>query len=293
MRKLNIMKKLHRENFCLLWIIGSLFLLSACGSPTQTQLSVQVVHEDTQEALDSVEIRIMRFYEGGERMFFQSLYTDDAGKVSTSFEAEKGYTYELVAEKPFYEPILREKGGVFSHKAQMKNGEPNEFTLTLVPIMAAEPQVIAGEIASVSAATVLETLKQGNWDQGNLPRMQWGDIETFLAVGGDSLVIYAFPTKSGSKLQPDSARLGQVALWMVEAIRRDMLRGQNRSLFLMPPSNVPVLGTRRGNPRLFNSKEALGKAHQAYLNWWENAQTMDTLRAARKNPLRGTGLSWM
>ncbi|MEL6132299.1 MAG: DUF4943 family protein, partial [Bacteroidota bacterium] len=223
----------------------------------------------------------------------QSLYTDKEGKAGTKLDVEEGYTYEVIAEKPFYEPILKEKGGIFSHKARIVHGETNAFTLTLVPIMAAEPQMIVGDVEQISAAMLVETLRQETWDQGNLPRMQWGDIEPLLAVGGDTVVIHAFPTKSGSKLQPDSARLGQVALWMVEAIRRDMLRGENRPLFLMPPSNVPVLGTRRGNPRLFNSKEALDKAHQAYLKWWEDAQTTDTLKAARRNPLRGTGLGWM
>jgi len=278
------------RGLCIFWLTCQ---ISACVHVKETSFQVIVVHEDTREEIDSVKIRILSLLGGERKMIQQTLYTDKEGKVSGSFEAADGYQYEILAEKPFYEPILRESEGAFSHVASLKAGEANEFTLTLVPIMAAEPQVIAGEVKSVSAATILETLKQGGWNQGNLPRMQWGDIETLLAAGGDSLVIHAFPIKSGSKLEPDSARLGQVALWMVEAIRRDMLKGASRPLFLMPPSNVPVLGTRRGNPRLFNSKEALGKAHQAYLNWWENAQMMDTLRAARKNPLRGTGLSWM
>lgn len=269
------------------------YIFFACGSVPTTDIQVAVINEDTQEAIDSVEVRIMRFYEGGEREYVASLFTDAEGRVNHSFEHEKGYTYEIVAEKSFYEPIIKKNSGSYSHIAQLENGKPNELNLTLIPIMAAAPQVISGDVAKSTADEMILQLRSGNWGTSSLPRLEWGDIEKLLEIGNDSLVIYDFPIKPGSKLKPDSARMGQIALWTIEAIRRDLLRGENRPVFLMPPSNVPVLGTRRGNPRLFNSKDALGRAHAAYEKWWNEAQTMDTVKAARRNPLRGTGLGWM
>ncbi len=276
-----------------LWVMG-LFLFLSCQREVPTHVEVRVFDEKTEKPLEEAVLCLYRSYQGGKDQLVDTFLTDADGALSLDFKAEAGYIYMLKAEKSYYQPALAGNGASYANRGQIEMGSRDTLRLYLDPLRAATAAAEKERQAQANVNEVIGQLKAGNWSGNYLPRLSWGDIDALLEVGSDSMVISSFPIKAGSPLRPDSARLGQVALWMIEAIRRDVAKQRKDTpVFLMPPSNVPVLGTRLGNPRLFNSKRALQKAHAAYRRWWEGRKEGDTLRTARQNPLIGSGLSWM
>ncbi|MCI4666873.1 MAG: DUF4943 domain-containing protein [Bacteroidia bacterium] len=287
---------MRRLLFVFVWAI-SLATISSCSQKTGVEISFEVKDIENSASLPNATIELYRFYEGGQPVFVDSFQTNEAG-IYPAFKTsvEKGYKFKVVASKPYYEPVLSGNGAYLKNEKIIDPANIPRDTLTLFLKSAVSPNSGSQrkKMAKSNVNELIGSLKAGNWEGNFIPRLTWGDIPGLLEHGEDSAIIKHFPIKTGSKLQPDSARVGQVALWMIEAIRRDVSRKVgDKPIFLMPPSNVPVLGTRRGNPRLFNSKGALKKAHEAYIKWWENGPISDTLKKAKRNPLRGTGLGWM
>lgn len=277
-------------------ILGISLLLFSCSKEKPVKLAISVKDKDRSSGVPAATVELFRSTEGGQAIRIDSLSCDETGHLPLEILVEKGYRYKLVASKAYYEASLGGGGASFANEKQFSSSDLPKDTIKLyLKAMVSMPtSEDLQKQASTNVNELIGNLKGGNWVGNFIPRLQWEDIPTLLEQGGDSTVIQHFPMKTGSKLKPDSARIGQVMLWMVEAIRKDAYRKvQDKPIFLMPPSNVPVLGTRRGNPRLFNSKGALKKAHEAYLKWWENGPPEDTLKKARRNPLRGTGLGWM
>ncbi|MEO0898188.1 MAG: DUF4943 family protein [Bacteroidota bacterium] len=268
--------------------------LMACQQAAEVKVKVEVRNQADEKAIPSAVLSLSRYVKAGPTLLVDTFLTDEKGQFLLSFVAEKGYQYKLEARKSFYEAALTNNGASYGHEANILPDETDSLVLYLQALLTASSNVKNPKQAVQSVQEVIGTLKANKWEGNSLPRLSWGDIPALLAVGPDSVVITNFPVSTTSRFSMDSARVGQVTLWMIEAIRRDYVRrGEDKPYFLMPPSNAPVLGTRRGNPRLFNSKAALQKAFDGYQKWWDSRNESDTLRSARKNPLGGTGLGWM
>lgn len=283
-------------------LLGLIFLgmslwLFSCKGEKAVALTLAVKNQENGSGIPGAKVELHRFYEGGRPVLLDSLQCDENGFISPlKIKFEKGYTYQLTASKAFFEAALSGNGASRANEIRLKPSELPSDTIQLFlrAMEATTPTLDRKEQGTYHVNELIGSLKAGNWSGNFIPRLSWGDIPALLEAGGDTTVIHHFPIKTGSAMHPDSARLGQVMLWMVEAIRRDVSRrAGDKPVFLMPPSDVPVLGTRRGNPRLFNSKGALERAYRSYQNWWESGSAEDTLRKARQNPLRGTGLGWM
>ncbi|MEO1450359.1 MAG: DUF4943 family protein [Bacteroidota bacterium] len=272
------------------------FLLSvcllACGEPPKTVVSVQVVDAVQARALDSACVRFWRSVGDQMPQLVDSFWTEE-GQASFSFMAEPGYQYSVEATRRHYLPMLADDGSGYANLLAVEPGDTLRDTLRLEPILPPDPERYERMHAEVSVPEVLTTLKADAWEWAFLPKLSWTDIPALLPLGADTNFVHQYPLHPLSRYRPDSTRVGLVALWLIEAIRRQESR-KTESARLMPPSRAPFLGTRRGNPKGYNSPGQVAKAHAAYETWWEKAQA-DTLvsRAARPNPLRGSGMSWM
>lgn len=266
--------------------------LFACGEPPQTVVSVQVVDAVREKPLDSACVRFFRGVGDQAPQLLDSFWTA-GGQVDFSFQAEVGYRYSVEATRKHYVPLLNPNGGAYANSLDIIAGDTLRDTLRLEPILPPDPDRYERMHAEVSVPEMLATLQADAWEWAFLPKLSWTDIPSLLPLGADTSFVHQYPLHPLSTYRPDSTRTGLVALWLIEAVRRQESR-KTESARLMPPSRAPFLGTRRGNPRGYNSPQQVAKAHAAYAAWWEKAQG-DTLRsrAARPNPLRGSGMSWM
>lgn len=270
-------------------------LIQGCLSSPPTQLYVQVNDQLTETGLDSCRVILYRQFdpEKNDRVVIDSLMTDKNGQLSYSFLPEPGYIYLLETNRRFYREALAVDGGQFLNHVELADEDTHRITLWLEPILPPEPNRFEKMHEDVSIQDVMHRLKTNQWEWAFLPRLQWGDIPVLMTSAADTNYVKAYPHHPQTRYQPDSVRIGLVALWLVEAIRRQQLR-ENDFVHLMPPSRAPVLGTRRGNPSGYNSPRQIQIAAEAYQSWWEQlVETGDTTASARKNPLRGKGMSWM
>lgn len=277
------------------YIVIALFLTGGCLSSPPLYLDIQVNDQFSQEGLDSCQVVLSRQFdpEKNDKIIIDTLQTNAEGKIIYQFAPEPGYLYHLEASRNFYWEALSEDGGQFLNQWELSDDDSQQIVLWLDPILPPEPDRFEKMHESVSIQDVLHTLKTNQWEWAFLPRLNWADIPILLTAGTDTSYVQAYPHHPQTRYQPDSVRVGLVALWLIEAIRKQQIR-EHDFVHLMPPSRAPVLGTRRGNPSGFNSIYQIETAATAYQSWWDQLiESGDTLKSARKNPLRGKGMSWM
>lgn len=265
--------------------------LISCRSSHSTPMEVQVWDALHDQPLDSAVVLLQRAHSEGKWTTQDSLWSDEAGKLSFELRPDEGYRYRLRAERNHYQSILDESGARYRNEAPISLGDTNRLKLELEPIVAPDPERFSRIYAELNVQQLIAAMRSDTWEWNFLPRLAWTDVPALLEVGGDSAFMHTYPHHPRTTYQPDSVRVGLTALWLIEAIRRQD-DPQERPGGMMPPSRAPVLGTRYGNPQGFNSVEQLQQAHQAYQQWWASHQD-DLDQAERTNPLRGQGLSWM
>lgn len=265
----------------------------ACGGPEPATVEVTVMDRGREQPLDSAAVVLYRIFAGTDTLVLDTQWTAGGGKARLSWRPETGFSYEVLAFRRHYQESLHPSGGYYEHVAPVLPGDTARPVLYLEPIPPPDPERYEKMHADVDLAQVLLTLRSDRWEWAFLPRLDWEDIPGLLEAGADTAHVAAYPRHPLSRYQPDSARVGLVVLWLVEAIRRREAAG-TESGNLMPPSRAPVLGTRRGNPSGYNSPTQVRQAQAAYQTWWEGLQGLeDPRQGARRNPLAGSGYSWM
>ncbi|MDW3651222.1 MAG: DUF4943 family protein [Bacteroidia bacterium] len=282
-----------RTSFFLL--IPLLFIsLSSCG-PRQMHIKVEVQDIFTGENLDSVKVDVLRAAKGGAAQILQSCYTSTEGNCSLLLEVDEQYAYQVQASRAHYKEALSEDGSDYLHQAKLEISDSTEVQLFLENILPPDPERFEKMYPVVPISQVIAAISADEWSWSFLPKISWEDVPILLNQGADSTFIKNYPRNLRSTYRPDSIRAGLVALWLVEALRKQELKSNDDYFNLSPPSRAPVLGTRRGNPSGFNSVEQIQAAQEAYNIWWEEvpADSAARMDAIRKNPLAGKGLSWM
>lgn len=272
--------------FCLLYL--------ACTPPPMAQVDVVVQDKYNTQPLDSVKVYLYSQLLQQAATVVDSQFTTEEGTVHWEFQAQEGYAYYVEAVKRHYQATINEMGSAYENRQDIDPTMINTLYLYLELIPPPDPDRFEKMYADISINEVIASLKDSSWTWAFLPRMEWEDIPRLLEVAVDTGTIAPYPRHPLSTYRPDNARIGLVALWLVEAIRRKESRGGELAGNLMPPSRAPILGTRRGNPRGYNSPRQQETARQAYQDWWEQAKEAENRKkAARSNPLLGKGLSWM
>ncbi|MEL6672170.1 MAG: hypothetical protein AAFR61_08250 [Bacteroidota bacterium] len=276
------------------WIIGLYCLgwMTSCQPPL-TRVYVEVQHGETRGPLDSVMVSLLAATPTGMPSPVDSMQTGSEGKAYFEWEAQEGMAYEILVTRRNYEETVVEDGAAFSNRVAVEAGDTNVFVLSLMPILPPNPEKFDLLYEVVPIPQLIAALQTDQWTWRFLPQLQWGDIPALLEAGLDTNYVKTYPRLATSTYRPDSARIGLVAIWLVEAIRKQQLADREEVMHLMPPSRGPFLGTRKGNPSGYNSPKQMQTALEAYQSWWEAGLEGDTLSTARKNPLRGKGLSWM
>ncbi len=246
------------------------------------------------QGLDSARVVLLQQYAGLATTPVDTQYTNAEGKVHWEFPVEEGYTYYVETSRHHYQATINEMGSAYENRQQIDPEMINTLYLYLELIPPPDPERYEKMYADISVNEVIAALKDSSWEWVFLPRMTWEDIPLLLEVAGDTSLIAPYPRHPISTYRPQNARTGLVALWLVEAIRRMEIRQGELAGNLMPPSRVPILGTRKGNPSGYNSPQQMETARKAYQDWWDLAQEAENRKkAARTNPLMGKGLSWM
>ncbi|MEO0469922.1 MAG: DUF4943 family protein [Bacteroidota bacterium] len=274
--------------------LALILLLTACGGPVETPVYVSVVDQESQQGLDSAQVFLSRSLEGREEII-DSFRTDMEGQLSFAFEAQPGYTYALRTQRRHYEAAVSQDGAQYNNQASVLPNDTNRVQLSLLEILPPDPEKYVRMHADVSVNEVIAALRDTAWSWTFLPRLQWEDIPALLEIAADTNLIDPYPRHPLSRYRPPNARVGLVALWMIEAIRKMENQSSEVAGALMPPSRAPILGTRKGNPSGYNSPEQMETARMAYQDWWDSQAEpeADARKIARKNPLVGKGLSWM
>lgn len=274
--------------------ILSLCLWWACGTPPKTQVDVLVQDKHNTQPLDSTKVFLYSQYQQEAQIPIDSQFTDVEGSANFEFVAQEGLQYFVFAERRHYQATVNESGSAYENLQQVDPDMINTLYLYLELIPPPDPDRFEKMHAEVSVNEVIAAIKDTSWTWAFLPRLTWEDIPALLTVGGDTTIIEDYPKHPLTTYKPKSARVGLVALWLIEAIRRMESKGGEIAGNLMPPSRTPILGTRRGNPSGYNSPKQVETAYQAYQQWWEKVkESEDRRKASRENPLLGKGLSWM
>lgn len=273
-------------------LLGS--MLWACGEPISTQVDVLVQDKHNTQPLDSSQVYLYSQYQDQPQAPIDSQFTDLEGNANFNFIAQEGLKYFVSVERRHYQAAVNEQGSAYENQQSVDPDMINTLYLYLELIPPPDPDRFDKMHAEVSVNEVIAAIRDTNWQWAFLPHLEWEDIPALLEVAGDTTIIEKYPKHPLSSYRPKSTRVGLVALWLVEAIRRVEAKDRELAGNLMPPSRTPILGTRRGNPSGYNSPAQVETAHQAYLKWWEKAQTNENRqKASRENPLTGKGLSWM
>ena len=279
----------------ILRILPFALLLTACLGDPQTIVEVEVLDRETREILDSAEVVLYQALVGGEPTPMATKWSANQQKTVFVFQALEGYSYSVATSRRYFEAGVREDGGSYANEAVIQLHDTNRIELQLDAILPPDPDRYTKMHAQVPVNQVVAAITTDEWAWTFLPRMFWEDVPALLQISGDTSYVHAYPRHPLSTYRPDSVRAGLVALWLVEAIRKQESKGDTIPGNLMPPSRAPVLGTKYGNPKGYNSPEQIQTAVEAYQEWWNNGQLpeADKLENARKNPLVGKGLSWM
>ncbi|RMG71104.1 MAG: DUF4943 domain-containing protein [Bacteroidetes bacterium] len=277
----------------LLLVLIGLGTFSNCGQPDPLQVRVTVVDRPSAQPIDSAGVVLFRIFQDQDTLVLDTQWTAATGTVTLTWQPETGFAYEAMAFRRHYREVLHPSGGYYEHWAPVPPEDTSAVVLYLEPIPPPDPERYERMHAEVPLSEVLLTLKTDQWAWTFLPRLGWDDIPGLLEAGRDTGHVAAYPRHPLSTYRPDSARVGLVALWLIEAIRRREAAGSEAGN-LMPPSRAPVLGTRRGNPSGYNTPAQVRQAQAAYQTWWDGLQSLEDPRSgARRNPLSGSGYSWM
>ncbi len=274
-----------------LGLIILMLTLVGCGGSVSTPIEIHVADHESESGLDSTMVLLLRSHASSNWQPFDTLWTDENGVLETKLKAEEGWTYKVQAHRHHYEPITDPSGGSYLNEAVISVGDSNWVTLELLAIAAPDPDRFTRIQKEVTIKDMIAAMRSDTWQFNYLPRLSWEDVPALMATAPDTSFLHSYPHHPRTTYLPDSTRVGLTALWLIEAIRKqhgDPERGSG----LLPPSRVPILGTRHGNPKGFNSVEQQTKAVEAYQTWWETYQENHD-QAARTNPLVGKGLSWM
>lgn len=118
----------------------------------------------------------------------------------------------------------------------------------------------------------------------------WDDIEHLLVLADDTGPAPYTPINPLSSFMTESATVGVVALWVVEAIRCGVLRGDpvQEIRFRFPTLNCHLIAG-PGAPAMESPQAVAARAYRA---WWREARGVDPVEAADSSPLAGSNVHW-
>jgi hypothetical protein len=141
--------------------------------------------------------------------------------------------------------------------------------------------------ARAEVDALLASMRDGSWEGSSLPELDWRHVDTLLDRAESDAPLLRFPTHVFSSQYQTRCSEGIMALWVVEAIRRQAPNG-------FPSLNPLCLRAGDGTdiPWEEASDRNRGSAARAYRQWWKSVKSEDVEERRERNPLAGTGLSW-
>lgn len=274
-----------------------LLFLSSCGPDSQIVV-VSVEDYANGRSLDSARVDLITILPGeADPTILSTRYTGESGSVTFSYDRYKDQPYSIRTNRRFYEPILNEGGDQYLNESILGGGDSVFLRHQLSQIEAPDPDFLSRVREEVGMEEVLTRLKANQWNFALLPQFTWQDVPRLIELGGDTTLISKYPVNPTSTYRPKTARVGLVALWLVEAIRKSEMAGISDELQnLVPPSRAPILGTSQGNPSGKNTADQIQRAQAAYQAWYEAVEAAPRNRRMnemRNIPLRNEGMSWM
>lgn len=281
----------------LLILAGFCLLLTSCGPDSQIVV-VSVEDHFTGRSLDSVQVELISMIPGeSSPKVLSTRHTGENGSVSFSYDRYQDQVYSIRSSRKYYEPLLNEGGDQYLNESILGAGDSVILRHQLSQIEAPDPDFLAKVREEVGLEEVLTRLKANHWNFALLPQFTWKDVPQLIDLGGDTTLITKYPLNPNSTYRPKHARVGLVALWLVEAIRKSEMVGISDELQnLVPPSRAPILGTSQGNPSGKNTADQILRAQAAYQAWYEAVEAAPRNRRInemRNIPLRNEGMSWM
>lgn len=271
--------------------------LLACG-PAEQLVLVTVQDLSSERPLDSARVDLL--VQTASNSIVDTLstkYTGNEGTVRFTYDILEGRRYRVQATRKYYRPVVNPDGDGYQNEAQLSHSDSSVHVLALEVIEAPDPTILNKVREEVSLEEMLIKLKANQWSYAILPQLGWADVPALIAAAGDTTIITKYPKNPTSSYKPKNARVGLVALWLVEAIRKMEMTGATEDLQnLIPPSRAPILGTRQGNPSGHNTADQILRAQAAYQAWYEAVEAAPRSRRInemRNIPLRNEGMSWM
>lgn len=276
-----------------------LLLTVCCACGPESQVVTIVVQDHLSERpLDSTRVDLLASAPDDQsETIISTHYTNASGMAVVHYTREEAMRYSIRSDRRFYQPIVNEEGDQYLSISVLGSGDSLYLVHKLAKIEAPDPGFLSEIRKDLSLEEMLSALTGNQWNFALLPHLKWKDIPALLALGGDTTLITHYPAHPTSSYRPRHARVGLVALWLVEAIRKTEMMGTSDELQnLVPPSRAPVLGTSQGNPSGKNSAEQVKRAQSAYQTWYHTVETAPRNRRInemRNIPLRNEGMSWM
>jgi hypothetical protein len=134
-------------------------------------------------------------------------------------------------------------------------------------------------------------LKQGEYDNGDLPPFTYSSISALLEYRNETQMITNFPHNPISSFYMTECRLGIYVLWTIESIRAVAI--DSEYLIMRFPSQNPALGLRDSEGfNLVFDLQAQIEAARAYYNWWYSHNCKDFDEFKNIDPLARTPYKW-
>jgi hypothetical protein len=143
----------------------------------------------------------------------------------------------------------------------------------------------------MSVEEYINFLVDNKYNHTFIPILSPEDIPPLLEISQSKILIDKFPRNPLSSYGQNEVKLGFVALWSIESIRKSYNITDMDRYGRFPSSNsVPVMTDL--NYQINESDSILDFMVEQYKNWWDKNKLSDFNYYRFINPLESTGLRW-
>ena len=174
----------NREQICSMYSWSNLFLwalgwiaigaiLMGCGNHSSTALIVEVIDVVSEQGIDSTALTISHRVGGGPWESFDTLWTNQEGKLDTSLRLEKDLEYRVTATRTHFAAMAAASGAYYLNEGLIVPGDTNRFALKLNPIEGPDPDRFTRLQQELSVSELISAMRGDTWAYNYLPRLGW------------------------------------------------------------------------------------------------------------------------
>ena len=144
----------------------------------------------------------------------------------------------------------------------------------------------------MSVDEYITQLSDNSYEQVYIPAFTPDDIPALLRIGSSKIVIENFPRNPISSYYQKESKLGFVALWTIESIRKSYNIKDIEKFDRYPSQNAVPIMKDTGGFTINESDSVLDIFAKSYQAWWDKMEYSDFNYMRFIDPLEGSEFRW-